>query len=126
MTPGHPGPDQPDFRPERLRTELRVQAWLRRCAVAGLMATIARKGDADAGALFLKVNRFAAGCEVFSGVTGPDGQPAWLRGTGPVPVPEKDADAYLARQATYDPDLWVLEVEDPRSQFVLDGKVLDI
>ena len=124
MTPGPSGPDQPA--PARLKTELRVQAWLRRCAVAGLMATIARKGDADAGALFLKVNRFAAGCEVFSGVTGPDGAPAWLRATGSAPVSEKDADIYLARQSKYDPDLWVLEIEDPKAQFVLDGKVLEI
>ena len=110
----------------RLTTEFRAQAWLRRCAVAGLMATIARKGDPDAGALFLKVNRFAKGCEVFSGVTGPDGAPAWLRATGPTPVPEKDADTYLVRQGSYDPDLWVLEIEDPKAQFVLDGHILDI
>ena len=110
----------------RLKTELRVQAWLRQCSVAGLMATIARKGYPDAGALFLKVNRFGGGCEVFSGVTGPDGAAAWLRGTGPRPVTEKEADAYLARQTTYDPDLWVLEIEDPKAKFVLDAKVLDI
>jgi hypothetical protein len=111
---------------ERLKTELRVQAWLRRCSVAGLMATIARKGDAEAGALFLKINRFGAGCEVFSGVTGPDGGDAWLRATGAKPVTEKEADTYLARQTNYDPDLWVLEIEDPKAQFVPDGKILEI
>ena len=115
-----------DSEPPRLKTEVRAQAWLRRCAVAGLMATIARKGDPDAGALFLKINRFKAGCEVFSGVTGPDGAAAWLRGTGPVLVTEAQADAYLARQVTYDPDMWVLEIEDPKSVFVLDAKILDI
>jgi GMP synthase (glutamine-hydrolysing) len=90
------------------------------------MSTVARKGDAEAGALFLKVNRFAAGCEVFSGVTGPDGGDAWLRATGPKPVTEKEADAYLARQSKYDPDLWVLEIEDPKAQFVLDEKILEV
>jgi hypothetical protein len=110
---------------DRLKTGIRVQAWLRRCAAAGYMAAVVRKGDTDAGALFLKVNRFKAGCEVFSGVTGPDGADAWLRATGAVPVSEKDADAYLARQAGYDPDLWVLEIEDPKGLFVLDDKILD-
>jgi GMP synthase (glutamine-hydrolysing) len=90
------------------------------------MATVARKGDVEAGALFLKVNRFAAGCEVFSGVTGPDGSDAWLRATGPKPVAEKEADAYLARQSKYDPDLWILEIEDPKAQFVLDEKILEV
>lgn len=90
------------------------------------MATVARKGDAEAGAVILKVNRFGAGCEVFSGVSAPDGSPAWLRASGPKPISEKDADAYLARQAKYDPDVWVLEIEDPKAQFTLDGPILDV
>ncbi len=117
--------DRP-FAIDRLKTEFRVQAWLRRCAVGGFMAAVARKGDPEAGALFIKVNRFSAGCEVFSGVTDPDGLPAWLRASGPDPVPEADADAYLARQLKYDPDLWVLEIEDPKSAFSLDAPILEL
>lgn len=111
---------------ERLRTELKAQAWIRRAQAKGLMATVVRKGDADAGALFLKLNRFQAGCEVFAGAVAPDGSPAWLRATGPAPVPEKDADAYLARQAGYDSDLWVVEIEDPQGQFPFDEPVLKV
>jgi len=108
----------------RLKTEIRVQAWLRRCSAAGLMAAVARKGDVEAGALFIKLNRFAAGCEVFSGVTGTDGVPAWFRATGAKPVSEKEADAYLARQVSYDSDLWILEIEDPRNVFAFDEPVV--
>lgn len=111
---------------ERLRTELKAQGWIRRAQAKGLMATVVRKGDADAGALFLKLNRFKAGCEVFAGAVAPDGSPAWLRSTGADPVPEREADAYLARQAGYDPDLWVVEIEDPKGQFVFDEPVLKV
>lgn len=111
---------------DRLKTELRVQVWLRRCAGQGLMATVAHKGDADAGVLFVKVNRFAAGSMVFSSVPTEDASDAWLRATGPAAVPEKEADLHIARQIKYDPDMWVLEIEDPKSQFQLDGKILDI
>lgn len=111
---------------ERLRTELRAQAWIRRAQAMGLMATVVRKGDADAGALFLKFNRFKAGCEVFAGTAAPDGAPAWLRATGAVPVAEREADLYLTRQAAYDSDLWVVEIEDPRGQFVFDEPVLKV
>lgn len=111
---------------ERLRTELKAQAWIRRAQARGLMATVVRKGDADAGALFLKLNRFRAGCEVFAGATAPDGTPAWLKATGGAPVAEKDADAYLARQAGYDPDLWIVEIEDPHGQFLFDEPLLKV
>jgi GMP synthase (glutamine-hydrolysing) len=111
---------------DQLKTEFRVQAWLRRWAKEGLMATVVRRGDREAGALFLKVNRFAQGCEVFSRITGPSGSPVWLRATGPSPVAEAAADEYLTRQARYDADLWVLEVEDPKGTFVLDEPVSDL
>lgn len=111
---------------ERLRTELKAQAWIRRAQAKGLMATVARKGDTDAGALFLKFNRFRAGCEVFAGSVAPDGSPAWLKATGATPVAEKEADAYLARQAGYDPDLWIVEIEDPHGRFPFDEPLLKV
>jgi GMP synthase (glutamine-hydrolysing) len=110
---------------DKLKTEIRVQAWLRRCAGLGLMATVARRGDGDAGALFLKVNHFAGGCEVFSGVSTSTGTAGWHRATGAKPVPEKEADAYLARQVRYDADLWIVEIEDPKGQFVLGEPIFE-
>lgn len=111
---------------ERLRTELKAQAWIRRARAQGLMATVVRKGDADAGALFLKLNRFKDGCEVFAGTYAPNGAPAWFKATGPEPVGEREADAYLTRQAGYDSDLWVVEIEDPKGQFLFDEPVVKV
>ena len=108
----------------RLKSEVRVQAWIRRCSAIGLMTTVVRRGDADAGALFLKINHFGGGCEVFSGVTSPTGAPAWMRVIGQDAVPEKEADAYLSRQAKYDADCWIVEIEDPKGIFSLDEPVL--
>lgn len=111
---------------ERLRTEIKAQGWIRRAQAQGLMATVVRRGDADAGALFLKLNRFKDGCEVLAGTYAPDGAPAWFKATGPEPVAEKEADAYLARQAGYDSDLWVVEIEDPKGQFRFDDPVIKV
>ncbi|TAN62076.1 MAG: DUF1491 family protein [Magnetospirillum sp.] len=108
----------------KLKARLWVQAAIRRCDVLGIPAVVVRKGDADAGVVLVKLNRGAAGCEVFSQVRDAAGRLAWLRATGPLPVPEDRADAYIARQREVDWDLWVLEVEDREGRLPLDEPIL--
>jgi hypothetical protein len=43
---------------------------------------------------------------------------------GAPPVAEAEADAYIARHVARDPDVWVLEIEDRKGQYQLDGKVV--
>lgn len=107
----------------RLRSNLWIAAEIRRCAARGTIAVVARKGDPDAGQILLKVNRFGAGCTVHAVAAGVDGRRQWVPATGPSPVPEADADAYIARQIDRDPDLWVLEIEDPHGRHEVPGDV---
>jgi hypothetical protein len=44
--------------------------------------------------------------------------------TGPTPLAEPDADAYIARQRRRDPDLWVVEIETGSPAAVLDGHII--
>ena len=108
----------------RLKAGLWVRAAVRACSAQAIVATVARKGDEDAGAVLLKLNRGAPGCEVLTQVRTNDGQAAWMRGTGPQPVPEADADAYIARQVGRDGDLWVLEIEDRDGRVPFGGPVV--
>lgn len=88
------------------------------------MAAILKRGDDDAGAILIKVNRFAFGCRVFSQARDETGRLVWLPGTGDENVAEHKADEYIKRQQTYDADLWVIEIEDPKAIYELDGPVL--
>ena len=109
---------------DRLKSGIWISAQVRLCGRLMLSCYVARKGDPDAGAILLKLIRGPAGCEVLSQVRGPDGETAWMRGTGAAPVPEADADAYVARRLRMDPDAWVLEIEDPRWLYQPDGGIL--
>src|SRR5258708_38219943 len=97
---------------------------VRLCDRAFIPATVVRRGDPDAGTVLVKLNRFEAGVTVYTQASTLDGEPAWSRGPGPDPVPEAQADAYIARQVARDPDLWVLEIEDRKGTYKLDGKVV--
>jgi hypothetical protein len=107
-----------------LTTGLWVMAQVRLCDRAFMPATVVRRGDPDAGTVLLKLNRFEAGVVVYTQASSMDDAPAWSRGTGPTPVTEAEADAYIARQVQRDPDVWVLEIEDRKSQYKLDGRVV--
>ena len=107
-----------------LTTGVWVSAQIRQCDRAFLPAAVVRRGDPDAGTVLIKVNRFEQGVTVYAETTAFDDEPAWLRGTGPNPVPEAEADAYIARQVARDPDVWVIEIEDLKGAYRLDGKLV--
>ncbi|EKV31281.1 hypothetical protein C882_3654 [Caenispirillum salinarum AK4] len=110
----------------RLKTRLRVQAIIRQCETRAVPAMVVRKGDPDAGALLVKVNAFDSGCTVLTPVTDAGGRRGWMRGTGPQPVDEPTADAYIARQARYDEDLWVVEIESRDGWHPLEDDILAV
>ena len=96
----------------RLKAGLWVKMALRLADRDGRPGVVLRKGDADAGGV-LVVLRGRDGLCVLSQMRTDDGALAWLRGTGAAPVDQVAADAYVARQVRFDPDIWVLEFDAP-------------
>lgn len=112
----------------RLRAEFWVKAYLRRCAVQGASAVVVRHGDDDAGAIFIKVNRLDGTCFVFgpapAGFDGADSDRRWVACGSHAGLAESAADAMLAREADFDSDMWLIEVEDRGGRHFL-GDELD-
>lgn len=96
----------------KLKARLFIHAAIRRCTSEGITATVVHKGDEDSGAILVKLAQGRDSCVVFSQVRDSEGRLAWMRATGPDPVPEDRADSYIARARDVDYDVWVLEVED--------------
>lgn len=108
----------------RLKTRLMVQAAVRLCGIQAIPVVVARRGDDDSGAILLKLDRRQHGFQVLAQARGPKGELAWLKATGETPVDEATADAYISRQIDRDPDIWVVEIEDPDARPVFGGTVL--
>jgi hypothetical protein len=96
----------------RVKAGLWVSMALRMGDRDGRPGMVLRKGDPDAGGV-LVVLHGRAGMVVLSQVRSGNDEVAWMRGTGPAPVDQPTADAYVARQVKFDPDIWVLEFEAP-------------
>jgi len=108
----------------RLKSGIWIRALIRRCDLAAIAAAVVARGDGDAGAILLKFNGRDIGCSVLAQARGQDGELLWMRATGPVPVAEADADAYIERQRRRDPDLWVVEIESGSAETVIDGRIV--
>jgi GMP synthase (glutamine-hydrolysing) len=108
-----------------LKSGLWIRALIRRCDLAAIPIAVVARGDGDAGAILLKLNGGGAeGCSVLTQARGQDGELLWMRATGPVPVAETAADAYIARQRQRDPDIWVVEIERREAGNVVDGRII--
>ena len=108
----------------RLKTGFWIRALIRRCDRAAIPIAVLARGDEDAGAILLKFNSGMTGCLVLTQARGQEGELLWMQATGPTPVAEPDADAYIARQRRRDPDIWVLEIETGSAKTLLDEPVV--
>jgi hypothetical protein len=95
-----------------LRADIWVDALRRRAESGGAAAFIVRRGDRDAGAVLVKVSLLNGSARLYAPTRDMDGARCWMLPLGEDPVEETRCDAYIARRAEDDPDLWAVEIED--------------
>lgn len=108
----------------RLKSELWVKAYIRRCRLEGADALLVRRGDMDAGTIYIKVSRLDGTALLFgpapAGLDGAREERRWHPCLRQQPAAEAEADAYLARQTSFDSDIWIVAVEDRAGRHFLD------
>jgi hypothetical protein len=113
----------------RLKSGIWVSAYLRLRHIDGTFAVVRRRGAEEAGAIFIRISRLDGTGDLY----GPAPQSAFDdsrpvdRAFSPCfkmqPVPDAEIEAYLARQIRFDPDLWVIDVDDRAGRHMLDHVV---
>lgn len=101
----------------RLTAEFWVTAYLARLRLADIPAFVVARGDATAGAVVVKLNRLDGTAAAFARSWDASGARVW---TEIADGPDATVEAALDRQRRFDPDLWILEVEDRLGRTLLD------
>lgn len=111
----------------RLKSSIWVAAYVRRCNGEGAFAAVRRRGAEEAGAIFVVVSRPQRTATLYAPAPQSaldDGQVRdrmFIASLGaPDPVAENAIDTALAREIRFDPDLWIVEVEDRDGRHFLD------
>jgi hypothetical protein len=106
----------------RLKSDFFVSAHLRRCAIEGIDAVLRRRGAAEAGAIFVKVDRLDGTADLY----GPAPQALLDADAGRLFAPlmraaaPPDVEARLKREGDFDPDYWLVEIDDRAGRHLLD------
>jgi hypothetical protein len=101
----------------RLTADFWVRAYLARLRQADIPAFVTARGDETAGAVAVKVNTLDGQARAFTRINDATGARIWAELAA---GREDDVDAALARARRFDPDLWILEIEDRAGRHLLD------
>ena len=107
----------------RLTAGIWVSAYLARLRLADIPAFVVRRGDDTAGTVLVKLNTLDGKATCFQrSFDLMTGERLWVELTS---GNEAAVDEAIARQCSFDPDLWVIEVESREGRHLLDEPGLE-
>ena len=107
----------------RLKAGIFVRALIRRGQVAGASAFVVRSGSEEAGAIILKVSRLNGAVLVLNQARNAKGELVWAQALGGWSEDARAA-AWCDKQVGFDPDLWIVEIEDREGRAFVDEEIL--
>ena len=106
------------MRSHRLKTKLIVNALQRTCSRINLPFYVLKKGEENAGNIFIKILITETTSKVLSQINDLNGGTRWEPiGLENYIISNSEADKYIEKQIHIDPDTWILEIEDKHGEF---------
>ena len=109
----------------RLKSSIWVAAYRRRCQTAGVFGAVRRHGAEEAGAVFVKLALLDGNAMLY--IPAPqtvydDSRPIerFFTPISREPVTEAAVEERLVKEVRFDPDAWIVEIEDRAGRHFLD------
>ncbi|MFP4097670.1 MAG: DUF1491 family protein [Alphaproteobacteria bacterium] len=108
----------------RLPVHVWIDAQLMPLNDRGVFYYIHQRGEQNSGTILLKLNGLGGQCRLLVQQRDFEGNLGWMNASGKELVEEVQADQYIRRAISRDPDLWVIEIEDREMNNPFEGDVI--
>ena len=109
----------------RLRSDIFVSALIRQAELSGASAMLRRRGGAEAGAIFVKIDRLDGRAALYGPAPQSEELPIgvarlFTRHHAAEWLDPGEIEAKLRREIEFDPDVWIVEIEDRQGRNFID------
>ena len=109
----------------RLRSDIWIAGYLRRVMAAGAFVAVRKKGVPEGGTIFLRIDHLDGQNQLYgppppSSTDEDDGGRTFARLHAAETIDTPAVETRLAKEMRFDPDLWIVEVEDRKQRTFLE------
>ena len=108
-----------------VKTEIWIKAHMRRCFGEGLTCVVVRRGAPEAGTIIVVVTQSRDTHRLYMPAPGPGYDEIGARrfvsaNMAGQPMTQDEVSRFVERQLSFDPDIWVIDIDDPSGTGLLD------
>lgn len=102
----------------RLRSDIFISGLLKIAQSHGGMGMVLRKGHPETGSVALVLRIDNTSCTIYAEARDTSGNLAWI--SRREKVNDRDVSQWVEKESSFDPDLWVIEVEGCAAEAILE------
>ncbi len=99
-----------------LPVHIAIDAAIKQMDEQGVFYYILQRGERNSGTILLKISNRQGSVKLLTQQRNLEGDLCWIPALNQETIEETQADDYIQRSVQRDPDLWVIEIEDPAMQ----------